>query len=208
MQVELKDLKKKFVREWIIPDFSHVFEANSSTAIIGANGSGKSTLLKLISGMIPPTKGTITYSSLNADQQREILLEDSFRHFTMAAPYQQLIEEFTLAEFLKFHLNFREIKHLRSIEEIAERIQLQDALSKPIFFFSSGMKQRLKLGIALLSEASVTLLDEPTSNLDKKGIAMYFELIENVIGKRTLIIASNDENEYTFCDKKIRLGVI
>jgi ABC-type multidrug transport system ATPase subunit len=67
------------------------------------------------------------------------------------------------------------------------------------------MKQRLKLGIALLSEASVTLLDEPTSNLDKNGIALYFDLIESVIGKRTLIIASNDEDEYTFCEKKIRL---
>jgi ABC-type multidrug transport system ATPase subunit len=202
MQVVLKDVKKKFIREWIIPDFSHVFEPNSATAIIGANGSGKSTLLKLISGMVPPTKGSITYSI----QNNEILLEDSFHHFSMAAPYQQLIEEFTLEEFLRFHLNFRKFTLDVSISEIAEKIQLEDALTKPIFFFSSGMKQRLKLGIALLSEASVTLLDEPTSNLDKKGIALYFELIKSVIGKRTLIIASNDEDEYTFCSEKIRLG--
>uniref|UniRef100_UPI00404AE178 ABC transporter ATP-binding protein n=1 Tax=Fulvivirga sp. TaxID=1931237 RepID=UPI00404AE178 len=203
MQVVLKDVKKKFIREWIIPEFSHVFEPNSSTAIIGANGSGKSTLLKLISGMIPPTKGTVNYFREN----NEVLLEDSFRQFSMAAPYQQLIEEFTLAEFLRFHLNFRKFTIGGSLSDIAERIQLEDSLNKPIFFFSSGMKQRLKLGIALLSEASVTLLDEPTSNLDKKGIALYFELIESVIGKRTLIIASNNEDEYTFCNKKIRMGL-
>lgn len=203
MQVVLKDVKKKFIREWIIPEFSHVFEPNSSTAIIGANGSGKSTLLKLISGMIPPTKGNINYF----EENNEILLEDSFRHFSMAAPYQQLIEEFTLAELLKFHRNFRKFTIDGSLGDIAKRIQLEDSLNKPIFFFSSGMKQRLKLGIALLSEASVTLLDEPTSNLDKKGIALYFELIESVIGKRTLIIASNNEVEYTFCNKKIKLGM-
>jgi ABC-type multidrug transport system ATPase subunit len=84
-------------------------------------------------------------------------------------------------------------------------VYLEQALNKPISYFSSGMKQRLKLGICLFSEASLVLLDEPTSNLDERGISWYLEMIEEQTKHKCVLIASNDSREYGFCQNRIRM---
>ena len=68
------------------------------------------------------------------------------------------------------------------------------------------MKQRLKLAQAFFSDTPVLLLDEPTTNLDADGITLYRELIKNQTKEKTLIISSNDKEEYEFCEKVIAIG--
>jgi ABC-type multidrug transport system ATPase subunit len=84
-------------------------------------------------------------------------------------------------------------------------IGLENATHKQIRYFSSGMKQRLKLALAIFSTSPILLLDEPCSNLDKEGYALYKELIQKYAMHKLIIVGSNDPEEYAFCTQQINL---
>jgi ABC-type multidrug transport system ATPase subunit len=201
MQIQVENLGKKFNRDWIFRNLSATFSADVSYAITGANGSGKSTLLQTLAGLLPPTEGKL---SLRQNQQT-ITPDEIFRYLVMAAPYQELIEEFTLIETVRFHTRFKPLKKGITAKDFIELIYLPKALHKPVKFFSSGMKQRLKLGLAFYSDTPVLLLDEPTSNLDKTGIAWYSSQIAQNLQNRIVIICSNQPYEYEFCKKILHI---
>lgn len=114
-------------------------------------------------------------------------------------------EEFTLREVIEFHFKFKIPFQNLTEKEIIEILYLENHQHKAVSQFSSGMKQRLKLGLAVLSDVPLILLDEPTSNLDKKGVSWYSELINNFCAERTIIVCSNEPREYDFCTQKISL---
>src|SRR5688500_10546574 len=103
MQISLSETGKRFNRDWIFRKFTYQFNAGGSYAITGPNGSGKSTLLQVIAGSIAASEGTIEYKN----GRKSIGSDDMFRHLSIAAPYQELIEEMTLHEFLEFHHQFK-----------------------------------------------------------------------------------------------------
>ncbi len=176
------------------------FVSGQSYAITGPNGSGKSTFLKTLSGAIPATEGTISFEQKSG----QAIEEDAWPHYqAYAAPYLELIEEFTLKELLRFHFAFKQPVVNSCMEELAEKMVLSSAYHKEIKYFSSGMKQRLKLGLAFFSQVPILLLDEPTSNLDSRGIDWYLERVTEVKNDRLLIICSNQKYEYQFCEKLI-----
>lgn len=197
MEISAENIAKKFRNEWIFHSFSKTFTLNNSYAIIGPNGSGKSTFVQALSGIIPLNKGNIQYS---LDDQ---ILDDSkwYKNISIAAPYQELIEEFTLAEFVKFHLQFKKLS-VNSVQEFMEFVSLEKHKNKQIKYFSSGMKQRLKLGLCFCSDSKLLIFDEPTSNLDDFGINWYLNQIQT-LQDRILIISSNDKKEYQFCNETI-----
>ncbi len=194
LDIRFEEAAKRFQYEWVFRNLSLEIEAASKWAITGANGSGKSTLLKCISGLIPFTSGKITYHIAG----KEIPIEAVYTKLAFSAPYMELPEEFSLTELLKFHFNFK--KPSIALEEIPNLMYLHEHRHKPISQFSSGMKQRLKLGLCLFSDVPLLLLDEPTSNLDEKGVAWYQKMIEEHAGDRTVIVCSNDPKEYEFCN--------
>lgn len=196
MEISIESLGKKFFREWIFRKMNFLFRQGNAYAITGPNGSGKSTFLKTLSGNIPATEGQINYQ---VDQQN-ISIDHWPAYISYAAPYLEVVEEFTMKELLAFHFSFKSLQKITSIETLAEQMHLQDALHKQVKNFSSGMKQRLKLGLAFFTDSPVILLDEPTTNLDTKGIDWYLEQIEKVKTLRLIIICSNQQHEYRFCD--------
>ncbi len=198
MHITLNNTGKRFNLEWIFRHVEFEFSSSKSYAIVGANGSGKSTLLQVIAGALMHSEGNIIYTD---DQQKIIPNDLIFEQISIAAPYLELIEEMTATEFLTFHQTFKTF--IKPIPEILQEIGLVEATNKQIRYFSSGMKQRLKLGQAFFSNTSILLLDEPTTNLDGVGIQLYLRLIKDYAEKRLLIICSNDEAEYGFCDEKI-----
>ncbi len=203
MKITLQGIGKRFTnREWVIRNLDFTFQPNEAYALIGSNGSGKSTLARIITGISPPSVGSVSYSL----EGKPLQADTFYKHLTYAAPYLDLVEELTLEELLHFHFNFKKIADGYTIQSLIEKMYLTQSRKKQIVNFSSGMKQRLKLGLALYSQAHVTLLDEPTSNMDEKGIAWYAEQIEEVLNKRTLIIASNQPNEYEFTQQLIDLN--
>jgi len=205
MQITLTNTGKRYNREWIFRHCSFTFTPEKNYAITGPNGSGKSTLLQVIAGATLHNEGTIEYLATGNGQRAT----DSMQHYksiSIAAPYLELIEEMTAKETLEFHAKFKSLNSSLSIEEMLKIVGLEKAVNKQLRYFSSGMKQRLKLAQAFFSTTPVLLLDEPTTNLDADGIALYQNLVSNYTKDRLVIVSSNVKEEYGFCEEIISIA--
>lgn len=202
MTISLSDAGKRYNRDWIFRHLTYQFEAGKSYAITGPNGSGKSTLLQVISGNTMVNEGTIKWQ-LN---EKRIEDEKVYKEVSISAPYLELIEEMTLSEFLQFHRSFKPFLPGVSMTDIIEVIGLEKAVNKQIRYYSSGMKQRVKLAQCIFSDTSLVLLDEPCTNLDAVGIELYHRLITTYCKNRMVVVSSNDEVEFSFCQAVINIS--
>ena len=202
MNIHLNNTGKRFNREWIFRKLDYQFLEGKSYAITGTNGSGKSTLLQIIAGATLHSEGKIEY--FTSPQNEIAATENAYKQIAIAAPYLDLVEEMTATEFLTFHNNFKPFT--ASFAEMLQAVGLQKAADKQIRYYSSGMKQRLKLAQAFFSQTTVLLLDEPTTNLDEEGIEVYKNLWVQHTTNRLVIVSSNDKTEYENCSDVIRIG--
>lgn len=200
MKIHLENLGKRFNREILYQNLNFTFSNKGNTAIVGQNGSGKSTLIQLIAGNQLPSSGNITYE----DDGQVVDVETIYKEISIAAPYLELIEEFTLLEQVHFHFKFKKCLNL-TVDEMIEDAYFTESKHKQIKNFSSGMKQRLKLMLAFNSDTKILLLDEPTSNLDESGTNWFFKKYNEVDSNRTLILASNQHHEFDLCEQKLDL---
>lgn len=201
MTIDAAGLGKRYGREWIFRELSYCFRPGTATALLGPNGAGKSTLLNTLAGQLLPTAGTLAYSLSG----RAVAVEEVPRHLAYCAPYLELLEDFTLREFLRFHTRFKPLRPGLTPEQLVDIMYLQKARNQLIRAFSSGMKQRLKLALALYTDAPLLLLDEPTTNLDAAGQAWYQEHVQATRGGRTLLLSSNVPAEYAFCEAQLHV---
>lgn len=196
LNIELRNISKRFGDELLFHDISMNIQSPSSTALLGINGSGKSTLLQIIATYVIPTKGEVIYTK----NDQRIDPEEVYQHISFCAPYLELIEEMTLLEFLNYHFTFK--KPLITVNEMIEYIGLGTSSGKQIEKFSSGMKQRVKLAQSVFADTALLCLDEPCTNLDADGIALYHRMIEQFGRHRILVVASNDIDEYDVCKER------
>lgn len=198
MRIEVENLGKKFGRNWIFRGINLSLRTGEPVAILGANGSGKSTLMHILSGQLLPTEGTVSYYD---DNDQLVPPEKQFAYINWVAPYIELIEEMTLHELLRFHTAFRPLSGTAT--EIMQGLDLQKAAKREIRHFSSGMKQRLRLGLAFYDcTASVLLLDEPSANLDVYYTNWYRNQLQSIAREKLIVIASNLEVEYQNLTKR------
>ena len=197
MQITATGLGKRFQRDWIFRGLTRAFRPGSATAVLGPNGAGKSTLLNTVSGQLLPTEGELSYSLGG----RPVAVEDVPQHLAYAAPYLELLEELTLFELLQFHTKFKPLRPGISFDKLIELMYLEKSRQQLVREFSSGMKQRLKLALALYADAPLLLLDEPTTNLDATGVAWFLEHVAATRAGRTVLLSSNVAAEYAFCDE-------
>lgn len=191
--IKATGLSKRFNRDWIFRGLDYTFEAGRIYAITGPNGSGKSTLLQVLWGQVPPTAGTLEYYNPDATRIDPELMH---QHLAIAAPYMDLIDEFTLQEQIRFHFSMRQLRDGLTLEELPGRMALQDARNKSIANFSSGMRQRLKLALAFYTHAQVLFLDEPGTNLDHRAFDWYLEQLHDLPSHTMVLVASNEPAEY------------
>lgn len=198
------DLGRRYGRQWIFRGLNHDFAPGTATAVLGPNGAGKSTLLSILAGQLLPTEGQVRYA-LNG---QPLPVAEVPRHLAYCAPYLELPEEFTLLELLDFHTRLKPLRAGVSVAQLIDIMYLQRARQQPVRTFSSGMKQRLKLALALYADAPLLLLDEPTTNLDAAGAAWYLAQVaqaRQANPARVLIVSSNVPAEYDFCDGAVRI---
>jgi len=192
MKIILSNISKKFRSNKVINNFNYSFN-KGTYAILGKNGSGKSTLLKIIGNLLTPSSGKVIYDfSKSSDITKEIFF---------CAPYQELISELTVSEFLNFHKKFRDIK--TDFSNVLKEFKLNHFKDDKIHNLSSGSIQKLKLIISFYSNARFILLDEPTTNLDDEGKIIYLENLNKAYNKKGIIIATNDKND--ILEKKTKI---
>ncbi len=197
----LTDAGKRFNREWIYRHCNYQFEQGKTYAITGPNGSGKSTLLQAIAGSMQLSEGAIVWNNKNGSIEPEQI----YKQLAITAPYLELVEEMSAKEFLEFHSQFKPLVADISIDEILSIIGLDKTANKQIRYFSSGMKQRVKLAQAIFSDVPILLLDEPCTNLDATGYALYHQLIENYCSNKLIVVSSNDKQEFDFCEEVLKI---
>ena len=185
MEITLSNVSKSFGSNKVIDKFSFSFN-KGIYAILGKNGSGKSTLLKIIGNLISPSSGKVIYDiKKNYDVTKTIFF---------CAPYQELISELTVKEFLKFHFKFR--NQTNNYNNILKEFKLNSYVNHQIENLSSGSIQKLKLVISFSSDSEFILLDEPTTNLDLEGKKSYLKVLKELSSKKIIIIATNDKDDY------------
>jgi ABC-type multidrug transport system ATPase subunit len=201
ISLSVKDIGKRFSREWIFRGLSYDFKVGEPVAIVGPNGSGKSTLVKSLSGTIPVNEGSISFKWNQQPLEEEVW----HQYIGISAPYLELIEEFTLAESIDFHVRFRPLIDGITKADFMAKLGLERHKDKYLRDFSSGMKQKLKLGFAFFTKNDILILDEPTANIDHNGYLWYMEEVQKLASSKILIISSNEHKEYTFCTEQISI---
>ena len=203
MDIVAKNVGKRFRKNWIFRSIDLEVPEGSRQAILGPNGSGKSTLLQIISSMTLPSEGQVKFMVNGVEKDASGI----YRHISMAAPYMQLFETLTLRESIDMHYRFKNWNNGVLSHDVPDILQLEKFTDQCIGEFSSGMKQRVKLGLAILSDVDTVLLDEPASNLDRAGRTWYLEMVEKYASGKSFVVCSNHmEEEYEFCTGRLDLG--
>lgn len=201
MEISLNNIGRRFNKEWIFKNINYNFKQGQKYAILGPNGSGKSTLLSVLLGSLTPSEGEISYTDSTV-----IRVEQIYQYISFAAPYLDLVEEFTLQETIDFHFQFKAYADGLNASGVLSLLGLEKSQDKALKHFSSGMKQRTKLALACCTNTPILLLDEPTSNLDEQGIDWYLALIKKFAGNKMVIIGSNQTHEYNFCEHQLSIS--
>ena len=202
MEIKLEQLGRRFGRDWIFRHIDCTISEGSHAIIVGGNGSGKSTLLQILSGFLSPSEGFVSYTRNNQSVENTMF----FKEVSLAAPYLDVYEDLTLEEMVHFQDQFRPWTASLSSLDIIDTLELTPHKTKQIKHFSSGMKQRIKLGLAILTDSSLLCLDEPSSNLDKTAVSWYRNLLSEYASERTVVISTNHlEDEYIRKDNVLQM---
>ena len=191
IKVDIAGTGKKFQGKWVFRGLDLQINPGKRQVIAGKNGSGKSTLLQLIAGFRTPSEGNIAWF-LNDRQLRPDVI---YSHVAMASPGLEPTEEFTFPELIAFHRRFKSFPEKFSIDRVIEIAGLSASRHKAIKYYSSGMRQRVKLAMAMLPSSGLVLLDEPCTNLDKESREWYRYILKHYTSGRTIVIASNHNSE-------------
>ena len=170
--LRVEHLVKSFGRTRIIKDISFSVGSGEIVGFVGPNGAGKTTTLKLVTNLIFPDSGRITVSGFDLLKERE----NALSHLSGIIENPGLYTGLTGKENLDFIRRLRGVSR-EKYDEVVEITGLGDRLSRKVKKYSLGMKQRLAIGMCLLSSPDFLILDEPTNGLDPTGTMELRELI-------------------------------
>lgn len=201
VHIKLEDLGKKYYNRWLFKGLDLKLLPGDRLALTGPNGSGKSTLLRILAGQLSPSQGKLFFYRGKAKLNPEIM----YRYISWAGPFTALYPDLSLREHLQLHFDFKQCL-LPDCEAVIKTLRLEEDANKKLQYYSSGMLQRAKVGMALFAKSEILLLDEPTSNMDSQNAALMLGLIEEYVGERTYILASNLQREFAGFYQVLGLG--
>lgn len=168
------------------------WEITGPTAILGSNGAGKSSTLAMLAGQLSPDSGDLVFRT----NGEPIQAESWMTQISLASPWLDLPSHLTLEEALRFHGTFRrEREGGLGWGKLIPSSGLSVGNEVPLRLWSSGQRQRLSLALALGTQSSAVLLDEPASNLDAEGTVWFQRVLAEVSRRSTVVVATNDEKK-------------
>ena len=199
-RIEIQGLAKQFGRNLLFKNLNFTVDTGSSFCITGPNGSGKSTLLKIIAGLMKPSTGAVTYTDIGLGS----VIREWLPIIGYAGPLVNPYEDLTALENIQFSL--KNYKQNSNIDFLFNYFNLNSYRDKKIRYYSTGMKQRLRIILADLNDPPILLLDEPGTNLDERGREILHSYLASVVKKKIIILATNDSDEEKLFNGGIRLG--
>ncbi|GAA5219737.1 ABC transporter ATP-binding protein [Membranihabitans marinus] len=201
MFIEIESLTKEYNYSTIFENISDTFSPNHRIAVLGENGSGKSTFLKVLCGMVDATQGKIRWRN----DDRTFQKHQWFQYFSFSSPQLFFGDQMTVEEVFHYFMRLKSFQKDIDPQKALDILSFEVHRDKPLKRLSSGMYQRIRLVLTICTDAPVLFLDEPCSNLDKKGVDLYHQLIDEYGQNRMIFVASNDEREYDFCDRMLSI---
>lgn len=190
--LEVNNLSKSFGNKLIIKNISFSIKEGEVVGFVGPNGSGKTTTLKLLTNLIYPDSGTIVINSYNLLKSREKALSNVSGIIENPGVYSYLTGRENLEFIRKINCKTKE-----KMNSIIDYIGLSSRIDDTVKKYSLGMKQRLALGMSILCEPKLLILDEPTNGLDPTGTMEFRNLITKLSQetKVSVLISSHLLNE-------------
>lgn len=203
MSIAVKEVTKQYGSQLAVNHVSFEIHTGEIVGFIGPNGAGKSTTMKIITGTLPPDRGSVLIKGLPAlEHQKEI------RHMIGYLPeHNPLYLEMYIREYLNYVAGLYQLKGTdkkRNIEDVIERTGLAPELGKTLGKLSKGYRQRVGLAQALIHDPDILILDEPTSGLDPNQLSEIRMLISNIGNEKTVLLSTHILQEVeAICDRVI-----
>lgn len=196
--LKVDNVYKRLGKRDIIRGISFSVKEGEIFGFLGPNGAGKTTTIRMLVGLIAPNKGTISIMGKEISKEREAALKE----------VGAVVENPELYAYLSGRENLNQIAAIRKISkneinEIIKLVGLENRIDDKVKKYSLGMKQRLGLGAALISNPKLLILDEPTNGLDPSGIMDFRQIIKNAASERktSIFISSHILSEVQqLCD--------
>lgn len=188
--IEARNLVKWYGPRLAVRDVSFSVAEGEVVGLLGPNGSGKSTIFRILTGFIAPSSGSARVAGYDTGTE-SLALRRAVGYVPEDAP---LYEHMRVAEFLHFMARLKGLPGrtiAARVADVTARLQLENVLNFPAGKLSRGYRQRVSIAQALLNEPKLLVLDEPTSGLDPSQVIAVRELIRELAGRQTVLIASH-----------------
>ena len=201
MEIKLQNIRKRFGETVALDDLSLEFCDGKLTTLLGPSGCGKSTLLNLISGILPPTSGSIYFGDRDVTS-----LSPDKRNIGLVFQNYALYPHMTVGENIAFPLEIKKVSKKERMEraaEFAKLLRIEDYFTRKPSQLSGGQQQRVAIARALAKEPEILLLDEPLSNLDARlRLEMREEIrrLQMETGITTIFVTHDQEEALSISD--------
>ena len=202
MNVRFEHISKKYGTKYALKDFSATL-TNGVYGLLGTNGAGKTTLINAFMGIIP-AQGEIFIDDTNI----RTMGADFLGNIGYLPQYPKFYKDFTVLEFLRYMCVLKDIPKdvgEQRITDLLETVNLTEASSKKVGALSGGMRQRLGIAQAMLSDPGILILDEPTAGLDPRERIRFRNLISKFAENRIVILATHIVSDIEFIANQIIL---
>ena len=177
IKLEVKNLTKTLKKRTVINNVSFEIYKGDICGFLGPNGAGKTTIIRLLTGLISPTKGNIKINNINLNENREECLSKLGAIVESPIFFPYLTGRKNLENLAILNINMTSKEQKEKVNEVLEIVGLKERADEKVSHYSLGMKQRLGIAQALLSNPHIIILDEPSNGLDPVGMKQLRELI-------------------------------